>query len=148
LDAADLVVAGLVVEQQDDQARDGGEALEVRRAGEFAAGAGGQPAALAGAQHDSRLLGVGPVADAGDERPPSWPLRASIAASVWIDSVEMSHRLLAASSMWRDQVTALRGGELSATRSSVPAARCAAVSVTSKSAGLGSRASWVKKAPS
>jgi hypothetical protein len=42
LDASDLVVAGLVVEQQDDQARDGGEALEVRAAGEVVAGAGCQ----------------------------------------------------------------------------------------------------------
>ena len=50
LDAADLVLAGLVVEQQDDQARDGGEALEVRGAGEFVAGAGGQQAALAGVE--------------------------------------------------------------------------------------------------
>src|SRR3954451_16101205 len=30
-------------------------------------GAGGEQAALAGAQHDPRLVGAGPVADAGDE---------------------------------------------------------------------------------
>ena len=67
LDAADLVLAGLVVEQQDDQARDRGEALEVRGAGEFVAGAGGQQPALAGVQHDPRLVAVGPVADARHE---------------------------------------------------------------------------------
>src|SRR3954468_2638350 len=59
LDAADLVLAGLVVEQQDDQALDRGEALEVRGAGELVAGAGGEQAALAGAQHDPRLVGAG-----------------------------------------------------------------------------------------
>ena len=59
-----LVLAGLVVEQQDDQAGDGGEALELRGAGELVAGAGGEQPALAGAQHDACLVGAGLVADA------------------------------------------------------------------------------------
>src|SRR3954454_16435650 len=66
----------------------------------------------------------------------SWPVRASIAASVRIDSGEISRRLLGASSMCS-----------SATRSSVPSARRPATAVTSKRAGLGSRASWVKGTP-
>jgi hypothetical protein len=67
LDATELVVARRVVEQQHDEAADRGEALEAGGAGEGVGGAGGEQAALAGAQHDLRLLGVGAVADARHE---------------------------------------------------------------------------------
>jgi hypothetical protein len=67
LDAADLVLAGLVVEEQDDEARDGGEALEVRAAGEFVAGAGGQQAALA--RVDDHAIFGRPASDAGRQLP-------------------------------------------------------------------------------
>src|SRR3954454_17152429 len=62
----------------------------------------------------------------------SWPVRASIAASVWMDSGSRSRRLLGASSRCS-----------SATRSTAPTARVSATVVRSKSAGLGSKASWV-----
>src|SRR3954451_7409331 len=67
----------------------------------------------------------------------SWPVRASIAARVSIDSRAMSRRLLGASSRCSSSM-----------RSSVPPARGAATVVTSKRAGSGSRASWVIESPS
>jgi len=61
LDPADLVAAGLVVEQRDDQAADGGEPI----VGQRVAAAGGQQPSLAGVEHDAVVLGA--VADAGHE---------------------------------------------------------------------------------
>ena len=106
LDAADLVLARLVVEQQDDQARDRGESVEVGRAGELVAGAGGEQAALAGAQHDARFVGTGPVADAGRQLARCAPASRRACGST---RAEMSRRLLGASSSCS-----------SGTRSSVP----------------------------
>ena len=76
LDAADLVRAGFVVEQQHDQAAHGREALETVGAGELVAGLGGEQPSLAGVEDRVRLVGVGAVADAGT----SWPVRQSIPA--------------------------------------------------------------------
>jgi hypothetical protein len=90
LGAAELVLAGLVVEQEHDEGPDRGDAVESRRAGERVAGTGGEQAPLAGAQDDLRLVGVRPVADArhqlagaGEHRgePPD-RLRVDVAAAV------------------------------------------------------------------
>ena len=64
LDAADLIRAGGVVEQQHDQAAHRFQALEARAAGELVAGLGGEQPPLAGVEDDVRLVGVGAVADA------------------------------------------------------------------------------------
>ena len=58
LDPADLLAAGVVVEQQHDQGGDRGEAFEAFRAGQSVAGAGGEQPALAVEQHHRALLGV------------------------------------------------------------------------------------------
>ena len=67
LDAADLLRSGGVVEQQHDQARDRRHAGQLAAGGERVAGAGGQQPPLAGVEDRARRVGVGAVADAGDE---------------------------------------------------------------------------------
>jgi hypothetical protein len=64
LDAQDLLTAGLVVEQQHDQAADGREALEAGAAGELFAGLGGEQPALAVIDADE-LLGRRAPAETG-----------------------------------------------------------------------------------
>ena len=67
LDPPGLVGRGLVVEQQDDQGADRREAFEAVGAGELVAGVGGEQSALSVVEEDCRLVGVGAVADAGDQ---------------------------------------------------------------------------------
>jgi hypothetical protein len=66
LDAADLVRARLVVEQQHDQAADRLQSLVAVAAGEFVAGLCGAVAALA-VVDEHRPVGARAVADAGDQ---------------------------------------------------------------------------------
>ena len=66
LDAADLIRAGLVVEQQHDQAEDRVQALVPVAAGELVAGLGGEVAALA-VVDEHRAVGARAVSDAGDQ---------------------------------------------------------------------------------
>jgi hypothetical protein len=66
LDAADLVGAGLVVEQHHDQADDWVQALVSIAAGEFVAGVRGEVAALA-VVDEHGPVGARAVADAWDQ---------------------------------------------------------------------------------